>query len=214
VKEVPLMMSIRMPMLRWLAFGLVLAGCSTIRGEDPQLLGKWESVALERRLINTDQRLIKRFWTFTDKRWTARTVYYKDELGRIALYEIVTAGPYELGGPIEKVQDTIALNLVYDDVSMTSRDDRVTADFNRLTRATCGLSTWRTHVPQSLAETGGCGPIGLTIMTGKTREYDILRINGGYLYLGERPVDGGLLSVPQRRPTTFGFPLIRAPQAR
>ncbi|MCS7055266.1 MAG: hypothetical protein NZM18_03695 [Thermoflexales bacterium] len=88
-----------------------------------------------------------------------------------------------------------------------------TADFlNSAPRGTCGNERWFVGIEQDLAATGGCSLIGLNLR-GRPVEYDIGVVQANQLLLGRRPADGGLLSAPERRPTDFGPPLLRAGDA-
>ncbi|MFC1466777.1 MAG: hypothetical protein ACFLMY_18205 [Candidatus Brachytrichaceae bacterium NZ_4S206] len=84
-----------------------------------------------------------------------------------------------------------------------------TADFlNSAAKGTCGADKWFVGIEQDLAATGGCSLIGLNLRT-RPVEYDIATVQSDRLFLGQRPPDGGLLFVPERRPTAFGPPLLR-----
>jgi hypothetical protein len=77
---------------------------------------------------------------------------------------------------------------------------------------TCGVNTWSVGTEQDLAATHGCQLIGLDLRRPLV-EYDIAKVEQNFLFLGQRPADGGFLNTPARRPTQFGPPLLRQPEA-
>ncbi len=88
-----------------------------------------------------------------------------------------------------------------------------TADFlNGAPKGTCGSDRWFVGIEQDLAATSGCFLIGLNLR-GRPVEYDIAMVQDNRIFLGQRPPDGGLLAMPERRPAAFGPPLLRTGEA-
>ena len=84
-----------------------------------------------------------------------------------------------------------------------------TADFlNSAPKGTCGRESWFVGIEQELAATSGCPLIGVDLRRPFV-EYDIATIQGDRLLLGQRPLDGGYLLAPGRRPVAFGPSLLR-----
>jgi hypothetical protein len=90
--------------------------------------------------------------------------------------------------------------------TLTPRTEAIAA---ALTAARCGSKPWTTGVAQSVAD-NGCETFRVFSRERCQREYDVVRIENGRLFLGARPADGFMCS-PDRRPaTTSPVGLVRA----
>lgn len=82
------------------------------------------------------------------------------------------------------------------------------AEFLNTHRPGLCAGNWSVGAEQDLAVTKGCRKLGINLSK-PVVEYDITGRVGNVIYLGTRPADGGLLTHPSRRPTSFGLPLAK-----
>lgn len=138
--------------------------------------GQWASVAPEA----YDRIHATRHFTFTAKRWAVRFQVYADAAGTQPLFHLNVGGPYTLGNLSAKVTGAVEGIFPADQRRITADSPAGVALF---AEQGCTL-----RQGQALALVGrGCGFV--PALTQNMGEYDLVSLQDGQLFLGDRSGD-------------------------
>ena len=158
------------------AFALLMAVASPVAAETPDITGQWQSVAPEA----MGEVHATRAFTFGATDWSVVFNAYGDAAAQVPLFTLDVGGVYVIGGPSAAVPGA-------NDAIFPATRRQITA------QSAAGVAmfgamgcTLQQGVALPLTD-AGCGFVpGLMQAMG---EYDLVRIDGGQLFLGDRAGD-------------------------
>lgn len=181
------------------------AGCSseddettpgTNTTQQPALAGHWVSPSCEAYPgANGQTSYLRRDFTMTATTWSLKLTIYGDSGCTAPLFDAQIDGPYQVGAASSQVAGAYEAEFGASTNVWTLRAD---AMVDVLNGAGCGAGGWQVGVPQDVTATG-C--IGVAHKKAECpQEYDLVKVDGSSLYLGQRLTD---LCTPERRPTAL-----------
>lgn len=193
---------------RWLALAIVTivaAAPQPARAQPPLFSGIWSSTECE---PWPGRPFARRELTLTGEAYRLDVTSFNDDRCTIPTLRTRYEGRFVARRPSPLIPEAWEVEFAIQRVLLTPYVLN-TADFlNSALPGTCGAERWFVGIEQDLTATNGCALIGLNLRA-RPVEYDIATVQGNRLFLGQRPPDGNLLFAPERRPTTFGLPLLR-----
>ncbi len=161
----------------------------------PDIRGRWASPVCEKIASPGGVSRVKRELTIDEAEWSLKIDFYDDEDCAKHLFSLDVEGPYDLGPNAMVPRDATTARFDLRKMTLTPRSEESAAVFQE---GGCGASDWKVGEGQAIAERG-C--LGLTPTIGSCpAEYDIVKIEGGALYLGDRSLG---MCVPERYPKAF-----------
>ncbi|WP_027001762.1 hypothetical protein [Hugenholtzia roseola] len=159
-------------------------------------IGKWESAASEN-LGNGTYGV--RVFNFTEDSWEIKFTLYLDSLRSMPVFTFRGVGAYTIEGDSENLSNTKNAIFYFDKkyVTLLTQDEAVINNFGF---NSCNL----TFSIEKDISTTGCS--FLESKSACSQEYDILKLENNFLYLGARPSTGNMCA-PERRPNEFFYPL-------
>jgi hypothetical protein len=168
------------------------------------LAGFWEHErcqVVERDGTRTGSRSV---FSFFEREWGIAYTQYADEDCRIKVLTAVLSGVYESSGPSGRLPDATDVTFRFSRKALTVYDLRL---LDTLNRDACGKRRWRLGVEQDVTSTG-C--LWIESVAACPQEYDLVNIDDGRLFLGERPAAGSNMCAASRRPERLRtVPLVR-----
>ena len=158
-----------------------------------QLQGRWRSIGVEVVARGTKPVYLTREFTFSENRWTITITTFEDQTGRTPSARLQHSGRIEMGMP-RPLARVIDADFHFEQRTVTPMNDDVA---RALTAASCGSAPSRTGVVQSVDRTG-CEPLRVPSLDACRTEYDVVRVAGDRLFLGNRPTAGDLCDMSSR----------------
>lgn len=159
------------------------SGPSALTGAD--IAGQWVSGGCE--AYDNGQggkNYLTRDFTLTESTWHLELGLFGDEGCTYPLFSVVIDGPYSLGELSSVAEGATDGNFSFQSNVWTALDQGLADTF---TNAGCGSKAWVVGEPQDVTQTG-CIGVAHPIATCPT-EFDLVGLNGGQLYFGERITD-------------------------
>lgn len=192
-----------------LSLSVLIIGCDndtqqTTTGDPPaealtgkDLQGEWVTEGCEAYPNGMGgESYLTRDFTLTETTWHLDLVIFGDKDCSFPLFSVAIDGPYTLGGLSAKVDGATEGEFAYTSNVWTALDASMVDVFNQ---AGCGAGNWAVGAPQ---EVGGTGCIGFAHKVSECpQEYDIVAIDGGALFFGERITD---MCKEEGRPAALG----------
>lgn len=178
---------------------LASGACATSQGgarttvTPEQLAGTWESPTCESIGNNS---YIQRHFTLTENTWTLNLHAFGDAQCQAKLFTARIQGPYTLVKDSERVPGATEGNFGFGELHMTPHIQPLAEAFQN---AKCGAGTWKVGEEQRTTETG-CLFFKPTSACGT--DHDLVKVEGGQLFFGERPADNDMCT-PDKRPTAL-----------
>lgn len=157
------------------------------------LNGTWRSTGIET-LSGARTTHLTRAFHFNADRWAVEFTVYADADGQVPLLRGRNEGSFVLGRTLS-LAGAVEADFAFEQRSLTP----LTAELaSALSAARCGTAAWRVEQPQDVTS-AGCAAFRVPAASQCPREFDLVRIEGGQLRLGPRPLEGDLCA-PERRP--------------
>jgi Adenomatosis polyposis coli down-regulated 1 len=176
---------------------LCLAAVSSVLAAQPQtapaILGVWESercVAQERGGVRTGSKSV---FIFLDHDWALEFVQFADDQCARPTMKAFFAGQYEITQRSAVVAGANDATFGFSHKVVTFYDESLLAEANR---GVCGPRMWKHGQPNDVSATG-C--LWVTPVSACQQEFDLVKIEGNRLFLGERPQPGRDLCREDRR---------------
>jgi Adenomatosis polyposis coli down-regulated 1 len=170
----------------------------------PAVLGVWESdrcVVQERGGARTGSKSV---FIFLEREWALEFVQFADDQCARPTMKAFFAGQYHIAEPSGFVTGANDATFGFSRKAVTLYDETLLADANR---GACGRRAWERGQPQDVSATG-C--LWVTPVSACPQEFDLVKIDGNRLFLGERPPPGQDLCREDRRAQKLrSVPLVR-----
>ncbi|HTK60105.1 MAG TPA: hypothetical protein VL283_02770 [Candidatus Baltobacteraceae bacterium] len=172
----------------------------------PDLRGSWASAGCEEVKSAGGVSRVKRSMEVDETQWRLTVDFYGEEGCTNELFSVETEGPYDLGPKSMGLRGATTVRFDLDKVTLTPRAAETADAFDA---AGCAAGGWKVGEGQEVSQLG-CLGIFPTRSTCPT-EYDVVKIAGDALYLGDRSRG---LCTPERYPARFApAPLLRVDDA-
>jgi hypothetical protein len=182
-----------------LALAAVLSLSVSASAAEPDLrkaaVGRWKSEAAE---DMGNGSFCTRDFTFTGKTWHLTFTLFADQAQKTPLVALDFEGPWAPGKASEKVAGATEATFDFASKKVTLKAD-VAKNFGM---DACGLEVGKA---KDVTKTG-CSFVASAQAYG--REFDLLKVEGGAMWLGARPADGNM-GAEDKRPTALGARLAR-----
>lgn len=144
-----------------------------------------------------------RDFTFSGSNWKLLLTAYGDPAQSVKLFEATVEGKYSLGKESIAATEAVEADFSFEKVTMTPFIEPLVAMFNE---SKSGHGNWKIGDSQDVSQTGCMffRPVGEYGM-----EYDLVKLDGSKLYLGERPADNNMGSVELRPKSLTKNPVVR-----
>ncbi|HJV32912.1 MAG TPA: hypothetical protein VJ694_02690 [Patescibacteria group bacterium] len=161
----------------------------------PDVGGHWSSRGCEtvRSVVGVSR--LKRDLRLDESSWRLKVDFYGDADCTKGLFSVETEGPYRLGPKSFEPRDATLIRFDLGKLTLTPDAPEAAAKFDQ---ARCGDGNWKVGEGQEVTQEGCLGLVP-TLDTCPA-EYDIVKIQDGALYLGDRSLG---LCEPDRYPVTF-----------
>jgi hypothetical protein len=184
-------------------FGLVVSGMVVAGSNAPtttqstitaiSIAGIWETercVVQERNGMRTSSRSI---FVFLDSEWALEFTQYSDAACATRSLRAFFQGRYRIAEPSSNVPGAYHANFGFSMKRLTLYDDGLLAQANR---EACGKRTWERGREEDVSSTG-C--LWVVPVSACPQEFDLVKVAGDQLFLGERPAAGQDLCREDRR---------------
>jgi hypothetical protein len=159
----------------------------------PEVMGFWESEACVVQERDGTRTSSKSVFVFLDRDWALEFVQFADDRCARPTMKAFFAGPYQITQPSRIVAGANDATFGFSYKAVTLYDESLLAEANR---GTCGRRVWERAKPQDVSTTG-C--LWVTPVSACTQEFDLVKVEGNRLLLGERPQPGQDLCSQDRR---------------
>jgi kynurenine formamidase len=157
--------------------------------------GSWRSRDLEEIRTASAPIYLRREFSFDRDHWSVDFTTYADATGATPLLSGHNEGSFVLGeAPIST--GTVAATFSFASRTLTAMSGTAA---QALEHARCGTEPWIVGEAQDISA-AGCADFRVPAARDCPNEYDVIRLVGDQLYLGDRPAAGDLCN-PERRPT-------------
>jgi hypothetical protein len=116
-------------------------------------------------------------------------------------------GPYRFGQVSEAVPGAVEVNFDFTRFVVTPHSQTMVEMLNKSRPPASKLEEWKSNQSQSVDASIKEGLFGMVI--GEYKEYDLVKVEEGLLYYGERPSDGSAPDSPEKRAKGLQVPLKR-----
>ena len=161
----------------------------------PDIRGVWASPGCEEVGHSGGVSHLKRSMRIDDSVRSLTIDFYGDEGCITRLFSVDIEGPYDVGPNSMETRGATTARFDLGKLTLTPREPGAAAAFDK---AGCGAGGWKVGEGQEVTQQG-CLDLVPTAATCPT-EYDIVKIEDGRLYLGDRTQG---LCVPERYPKRF-----------
>jgi hypothetical protein len=155
-----------------------------------ELQGKWASAGCEN--VGGGYYLIRRF-TIDGTQWANDGSLYHDAACTAAAFDFSVAGELDVLDASKVVPGAYESNFGESKKTLTIRDPAVAGYLNSQPAGACGTLPWAVDQTQDVT-TIGCQTFGQLSITACPREYDLTKVSGSSLYLGDRTPPNDLCS--------------------
>jgi hypothetical protein len=170
----------------------------------PDITGRWRSERPEALpATNGYVNYLVRDFTFSGERWAIDYQIYDDESLGTLLLSGHNEGRYAVSSD-EDASGQSPAEFAFERRTLTPHSQRFAQALNA---SGCGNGAWEVGNPQSVLDEG-CEAFRIFKKSVCEREYDLVKVQDGRLFLGARPADGSLCS-PARRPARLGASLVK-----
>jgi hypothetical protein len=140
-----------------------------------------------------------RKFDITASRWGIEFTLFVDQSMQMPVFSVLFEGPYEIEGESSLGPGVYNAIFRFDKKSVTRKieSNEIAANF--------GMQDLPVGQQRDISATGYSF---LPSVADYGQEYDLVKVDGGKLYLGARPADNNL-STEERRPTVLGYPLVK-----
>jgi hypothetical protein len=170
----------------------------------PAVIGVWESescVVQERGGGRTSSRSV---FTFLEREWALEFVQFADDHCARPTMKAFFSGQYQIAQRSRNVAGAHDATFGFTYKAVTFYDESLLAEANR---GVCGPRVWERGEPQDVSATG-C--LWVTPASACPKEFDLVKVDGNRLFLGERPEPGQDLCGEDRRARRLrSLPLVR-----
>jgi hypothetical protein len=193
--------------------GLVLSG---VTFQDPSqssitsisIAGIWESERCDVQERNGKQTSSTSVFVFLDGEWALELIQYPDAACTAPSLRAFFHGRYRITEPSRAVAGAYHATFGFSVKRITLYDDGLVAQANR---SACGTRTWTRGREEDVSATG-C--LWVVPVSACREEFDLVKLDGERLMLGERPAAGTDLCRANRRARALrSLPLVRRARA-
>jgi hypothetical protein len=171
-------------------------------------LGKWESLSLESRPNAWGgKNYLKRCFHNTEEEANGTLVFYTDDTGDQLNLTLSVIGPYHFGHASKDVPGAVEADFDFTRFVVTPHSEAMVETLNKSRPPASKLKEWKSNQSQTVDASIEEGLFGMVI--GKYKEYDLVKVEEGLLYYGERPADGSSPDSPEKRAKGVQVPLKR-----
>jgi hypothetical protein len=186
-----------------LLIGTLVSDLAAQPSTTPKVIGFWESetcVVQEREGTRTSS---KSAFAFLDREWALEFVQFVDDQCVRPTMKAFFTGQYQITRPSHVVTAAHDATFGFSYKAVTLYDQTLLAEANRV----CGGRVWTRGEPQDVTTTG-C--LWVTPVSACPQEFDLVKLDGNRLFLGERPTPGqNLCSEEHRAPKLRSLALVR-----
>jgi hypothetical protein len=169
----------------------------------PDLMGLWESETCAVQEREGSRTSSKSTFVFLGREWALEFVQFADDRCTNPTLRAFFTGHYQIGKPSSVVPTAHDATFVFSHKAVTVYDQSLLAEANRV----CGGRVWKRGEPQDVTTTG-C--MWVTPVSACPQEFDLVKVDGNRLFLGERPPPGQNLCGEERRaPKLRSLALVR-----
>jgi Adenomatosis polyposis coli down-regulated 1 len=189
--------------------GLVLSGANFQRTSQSSIppitiAGIWESERCEVQERNGGRTSSKSVFVFLDEEWALEFIQYSDAACTTPSLRAFFHGRYRITEPSSTVAGAYHATFGFLVKRLTLYDDGLLAQANQ---GPCGTRTWTGGREEDVSSTG-C--LWVVPVSACREEFDLVKLVGERLLLGERPAPGEDLCRADRRAGALrSFPLVR-----
>lgn len=158
------------------------------------LRGLWEHERCQVQERDGRRTSSRSLFAIFDREWGVAFTQYADGACRARVMTAVLRGTYEPTAPSRQTQGAVEVTFRFSRKSLVAHD---AALLERLNAGGCGGGRWEMGVARDITSTG-C--LSIESLAACPQEYDLARIDGDRLYLGERPRPGTNICAESRRP--------------
>jgi hypothetical protein len=184
-----------------LFFSIAAPGSATAAGQNaaaaPAITGIWETqgcVVQEREGSRTSSKSV---FVFLAREWSIEVTQFADgECTRPAM-KAFFSGSYMITQPSPSVAGAYDATFGFSYKALTLYDEALLAQVNR---GACGARAWQRGEPQEVTATG-C--LWVVPVSACAQEFDLVKLTGNRLFLGERPKPGQDICAESRRARTL-----------
>jgi hypothetical protein len=170
----------------------------------PAITGMWETercVVQEREGSRTSSKSV---FVFLAREWSIEVTQFADGECARPTMKAFFSGSYTISKLSPSVAGAYDATFGFSYKALTLYDEALLAQVNR---GACGARTWRRGEPQDVSATG-C--LWVVPVSACAQEFDLVKLTGPRLFLGERPKPGDDLCAESRRARTLrSLPLVR-----
>lgn len=172
------------------------------RFSNTDLVGSWQSQGCESFVYDKQPAFMRRSFDFTPSTWQLQYTLFADPACSVALITTRIAGPYALG-------QAAALPATRQ-VTWGQTAKFVTPHVPDILGAMNGSGCGDSGLPlgqERDVSSGGCAAFGVASVKDYPQEFDLLKLENGQLFVGQR---GEKMNLEANRPTQlFGFAVVR-----
>lgn len=167
------------------------------------LIGTWQSAGCEKLEAGPQAAFLKRSFAFTEITWQLKFTLYGDPGCTIALLTTRLSGPYTLTEAAPGLPNTRKVTWGQTSKFMTPQAPPILETMNA---ARCGDTALALGLERDISITG-CLPLNTPSVKEYGQEFDLLRLENGKLFTGERTEN---MNLEANRPTKiYEFALIK-----
>ena len=135
-------------------------------------------------------------FVFLGREWALEFVQFGDDQCTRPTSRAFFTGHYEITQPSRVVSSAHDATFGFSYKAVTLYDESLLAEANRA----CGGRAWKRGEPQDVTTTGW---LWVTPVAACPQEFDLVKVDGNRLFLGERPQPGQNLCSEERRARTL-----------
>jgi hypothetical protein len=129
-----------------------------------------------------------------DREWGIAFTQYADASCQVRVLTATLRGTYQPAAPSPRVAGAVEVTFRFTRKGLAVYDPVL---LDRLNTGACGNRRWSPGIEQDVSA-AGC--LSIASVPACAQEYDLVRIDGDRLYLGERPQPGTNICAEERRP--------------
>jgi hypothetical protein len=158
----------------------------------PAVVGFWESEMCVVQDRDGDRTSSKSTFVFLGREWALEFVQFADDRCARPTMKAFLTGQYQITEPSSVVPSAHDATFGFSHKAVTLYAQSLLAEANRV----CGGRVWKQGEPQDVTSTG-C--LWVTPVSACPQEFDLVKVDGNRLFLGERPQPGQNLCSKERR---------------
>jgi hypothetical protein len=187
-----------------LVIGLRVSGTSFQTTNPPAITGIWESERCDVQERNGTRTSSRSVFVFLENEWALEFIQYSDDACRAPSLRAFLQGRYRITQPSSLVPGAHEATFGFSSKRLTLYADGLLAQANG---GACGGRVW-THGREEDVSPTGC--LWVVPVSACREEFDLVKVDGDRLLLGERPPPGKDLCREDRRARALrSLPLVR-----